>query len=345
MMRTKEVVRRLVSRCLVGSGVTALGRRSASRNGALIFYGHRVLDHSEAFLESLSPRWLDEQVAYLARHYEIIGMDQLVRCFEEQIPVPAKSVVLTFDDGFRDNLENALPILERHRAPATVFLVTGSIATGRLPWSQRLGFLFEHTVKSELSDPLMHGEADISTPIGRRHTYATVKRPLSEMPRVKREETLERLATSLGVDPPVNRMLSWNDTRDMMARGVEFGAHTYSHPLLARIPMDEAEEEMRRSREDLRTELGIQRPYFCFPGGSVNAALMSLVRSLGFRSGFLPNKTQRLNNLETADAYSLSRRGLPNAPAYVLEAATDGPVDQLRRQLRRKDSGIARGVR
>ena len=335
MMAMKEAVRRVVSGGIVCGGISALGRRFRRRDGAMIFYGHRVTDRDEGYLESLRPAWLEDQVAYLARHYEIIPLSTLVRCFEKRTPVPQNSVVLTFDDGFRDNLEHAFPILERYQVPATIFLVTGAVASGQLPWSQRLGYLVEHTDEPSIDDPLVDRPLDLSTSTRRRQAYERIKQPLRGMSRVPREEALERLGRRLKVDPPKDQMLTWDDARLMMSRGIiVFGAHTYSHPLLARIPLAEAEWEMSRSRDDLREHLGIEQPAFCFPGGSYDDELVSQVRALGFRSVFRPHRGVRLNNLETADAFSLSRMGLPNAPRYVLEAETDGPMNYLRQWIR-----------
>lgn len=73
---------------------------------------------------------------------------------------------------------------------------------------------------------------------------------------------------------------------------------------------------------------------FCFPAGSHNAELMAMVPRLGFRSVFQPSPRHRVNNLQTADPFSLGRMGLPNAPAVFLEAEVDGPLHPVRRVLR-----------
>ena len=154
------------------------------------------------------------------------------------------------------------------------------------------------------------------------------------MGREERERTLEELAASLEVEPPRDRMLTWEHARAMQAEGVELGAHTYSHPLLARIPAEEARQEMVRSRDDLREHLGIERPAFCFPAGSTSPELAALVPALGFRCAFLPDRPSRVNTLESADAFSMSRVGILNGPAALLEAELDGPFQALRGLIR-----------
>lgn len=330
----KERVRKLLSQAIVRAGISAAGRRIKRNDGALILYGHRVADDNEGYLPGLKPEWLNEQLGYLTRHYEVISLQTLVSCFEENRAVPHRSVVLTLDDGFRDNLEHAAPLFEKYRVSATIFLVTGAITSGELPWSQRLGVLFQQTPVQEFINILAGRDVyDLSTSEGRHRAYLAVKKPIARMGRVQREEYLERLSRLLRVEPPRDRMLNWNEARKLQGMGIEFGAHTYSHPLLANLPIDEARWEMGKSCDDLQQELGIKRPSFCFPAGSMNAALLELVPQLGFRSVFVPNRNVRVNNRETTHQFALSRVGMPEAPGYILEAELDGPLHPVRQRI------------
>jgi len=163
-----------------------------------------------------------------------------------------------------------------------------------------------------------------------------VKKRLGSLPQTLREQALERLAGVLKVEPPRDRMLRWEDAREMQATGlVEFGAHTVSHPWMEHISPEEARWELERSRDALRQNLGVDRPPFAFPGGSFNATLVEMVKSLGFRSVFQSRPDLRINSPATTDQFALSRVGLPNAPAFILEAELDGPLHPIRRIYRR----------
>lgn len=334
--RLKEALRLGASRVAVGAGLCVLGRRLAPKDGAVVLYGHRVTGDAEGYLAGLSPEWFDQQLSYLSRHYEIVPLSVLLRCYEETRPVPRNSIVLTFDDGFRDNLTNALPILRKYGVSATVFLVTGGVTHGDLPWSQRLGCLFQQTAARSVAIEVggRAVELPLDTPEDRRRAYLVAKGGIGSLPREQREAHLGQLARTLDTEAPRNRMLSWDEVREMRAGGVEFGAHTWSHPLLARVPVAEARWEMERSREDLREQLGIEHPPFCFPAGSSTPKLVGLVRTLGFRSVFRSNPPHRVNNLGNSHAHAIGRCGLPNAPAAVLEAELDGPIPHLRRLTR-----------
>lgn len=335
MSRAKELVRAAISQTLVRSGACLLGRTLLPSRGTVILYGHRLSAEEEGFLEGLDPSYFAAQLEYLARHYEIIPLAELVSCFEERRPVPERSVVLTFDDGFRDNLEYGLPVLQRLQAPATVFAVTGSMSSGELPWSQWLGFVFQHTQRECLQIDLVGPKPlELGSDSQRRSAYLEVKQRLKPLRRDDRERALQSIAVSAGVEPPRDRMLSWRDLGELRGHGIEVGAHTFSHPYLAEIPYDEAVWEMERSREDLREHFGIEHPPFCFPAGSSSPALVREVVRLGFRSVFLKTCPSRVNNLDKTHQFALRRLGLPNAPAHVLEAELDGPMHALRRVYR-----------
>jgi len=332
----KEVGRKVLSRIVVESGATKLGRRFGDRDGALILYGHRVADDDEGYLQGLAPEWLDEQLRYLTHHYQVIALSELQASLKAGRRVPPRSIVLTFDDGFRDNYTAGFPLFQKYDVPVTIFLATGCIDGGELPWSQRLGVLFQRTSVPRLAHPLLGGPLCLLSEAGRHQAYKRFKEPISRMTRVIRDRTIAEISEKLEVRPPTDRMLSWAQVKEMHAAGIEFGAHTRSHPMLARISEVEAVEEMRGSRDDLSEQLGVESPAFCFPAGSMNAALRQHVERLGFSACFTTQKIPRVNQIGSSSPFELKRVGLANGPAHLMESELDGPFHPLRRLLRRQ---------
>ena len=327
----KETIRAGLSAALVRTGLTRLGRRLRSLDGTLILYGHRVADDDEGYLQGLPPAYLRKQLEYLTRYYEVIPFETLLECIEQRKPAPPRSVVLTFDDGFRDNVEVALPILDAFGVKATIFVVTRSLETGELPWSQRLGFLFQHTARDAVTHPALgDAPAPLASPSDRRRAYVGVKASLVPLPRQERDAQIAGLARQLEVDPPMDRMMTWVHAQATLAAGHGIGAHTYSHALLAHVQPDDARQEMAQSLQDVRDQLGIDRPPFCFPAGSLDDRSIEVARELGFRSAFRPDRRRRLNRGTDGDVFALVRVGLPDAPATHLEAELDGPFHRLR---------------
>jgi len=327
----KELIRMGLSRGIVGTGVASLGRRFRPKNGALILYGHRVEDNDEGCLQGLRPSWLSEQLDYLSRHYSFLPLSKLLDCYERHQPIPPNSVVVTFDDGFRDNFTNAYPILQQYHVPATVFLVTGCVSSGDLPWPQKVGYLFQKTKV----ETLCHVTTDekhlkLRSPKERDLARRIVWNFLGHMPRAERERSIEKLCELLQVEVPQDRMLTWDQVETMRKGGIEFGAHTFSHPWMALQSPEEAQREMEDSLYDIQNRLGITRPPFVFPSGSFTSDLVKMAISVGFRCVFQSRHSVRVNSLEVNDQFSLSRVGLPNGPRVILEAELDGPLHALR---------------
>jgi len=331
----KEFMRSIASYASVYGGLTALGRRFGHRDGTLIVYGHRVAGDAEGYLRGVKPEWLEEQLAYLARHYRFLALSELVGILEQGKRAPERSVVVTMDDGFRDNYAHGFPLFQKYGVPATVFLATGCLDSGELPWSQRLGCLFQQTRVPEFSHPLLEGAVcPLSSASDRKQAYNRVKEHLKMMGRDAREKVLWEVSAALQTEAPRDRMMTWDMAREMMAAGMEMGGHTVSHPLLANLEAEEAEAELRVSKDRLREELGLENPTFCFPVGSWNPRLVELARSLGYRSVFTSRRDVRWNQSGKVTPFSLSRIGLPNTRGVFLHAEVDGPLHGLRMAMR-----------
>ena len=178
-------------------------------------------------------------------------------------------------------------------------------------------------------------EVSLETAQDRVAAYKVIKEPMKALSRPDRDLVINTVSSLLRVEAPTDRMMNWDQAREMFAAGFEIGAHTVSHPMLAEIPFNEAKWEMKQSIHDVREHVGTANPPFCFPAGSYNQRLLELVPRLGFSSVFIPNQAIRLNSPENATPYSLSRRGLPNAPARHLEGEVEGPFDAIRSALGR----------
>ena len=339
-MSLKEFTRMGLSQLMVCAGMTRAGRKFYPKNGAIIFLGHRVTDDDEGCLQGVRPSWLAEQLDYLSRHYHFLSLSELLNYYERHQSIPPNSVVMTFDDGFRDNFTNAYPILQQYHVPATVFLATGCVSSGELPWPQQVGYLFQKTKV----DRLCHIATNkipmiLKSPRDRNTARATVMKVLERMPRIERERNIAELSGLLQVDIPRDRMLTWDHVKTMQNGGIEFGAHTFSHPWMPLLSSEEARWEMEASLQDIQHHCGVTRPPFVFPAGKFTADLVKMAISVGFRSVVQTRYNLRVNQIGVNDQFSLSRMGLPNAPGVILEVELDGPFHALRGLYRSLKTG------
>src|SRR6056297_106275 len=216
----KETFRTFASYLSVFGGLTVLGRQFGSRDGALILYGHRIAGDCEGYMQGLRPEWLEEQLAYLSRHYQFLSLSKFLTHIEVGERVPSRSVVITMDDGFRDNYTQGLPLFKKYRVPATVFLTTGCLDSGELPWSQRLGCLFQQTTAETLRHPAAgRRPLPLVTKEDRKTAYRLVKEPMKKMGQVPREDLLLEFEALLETRAPKDRMMTWDMAREMMGAG------------------------------------------------------------------------------------------------------------------------------
>ena len=146
----KEFLRRNAAFVITNTGISRIGRNIRSQKGAIVLYAHRIADDNEGYLPGIPPAYFRAQLAYLTKHYHIIPLRTLVDALTNDTSIPERSVVLTFDDGFRDNYDIAFPILQEFKAPATIFVVTDALSDGRLPWAQQVGCMLQLTKMPQL---------------------------------------------------------------------------------------------------------------------------------------------------------------------------------------------------
>lgn len=330
-MTNKDYIRYIISKIIVNTGMCKLSRFLYPKDGCIILYGHRVEGNDEGFLSGLHVDDFESIIKYLSKYYHFISLSELVECYRYKKKVPKMSVVLTFDDGFKDNYINALPIMEKYNVPSTIFLATGCIDSGRLPWPQRLGYIIQRTGKKFFpKDNYNENEIFLGNNEDRRKVTKHFRKKLSTLSAVSREKYIDELSAILEVTEPSDRMLTWEQVKEMKVKGVTFGAHSVSHSLLGQIEFNEAKEEIDQSAKRVKEVLEINSLPFAFPGGSISQELVDYVRERNFDCLFMPGRSYRVNTLQNTTRYSLARIGIINGSSDIMQAELDGPLNIIR---------------
>jgi peptidoglycan/xylan/chitin deacetylase (PgdA/CDA1 family) len=190
--------------------------------------------------------------------------------------------MVTFDDGYRDNHELALPLLRRHGVPATFFLATGFIDDPKVAWWDEISWMVrtataalvpaapEHGLGLDVPLRAIGGEADDDVAI------ATLIAHYKALSGDRTAPYLDYLAEATGAgrcsaDIAARQWITWDMAREMRDAGMTIGGHTVTHPILGRLPADEQEREIAGCAERLREELDLPMRWFSYPVGSRDA--------------------------------------------------------------------------
>lgn len=267
--------------------------------GMVVMY-HRIADHpGDPEQLCVSPQHFDEHLAILSGVGKPIRLTELARRLDRGKTI-AGSVVVTFDDGYADNWHAAVPILEKHAVPATVFVSSGQIGHREPFWWDELGMMLLGgtplpsvlTLDVEGARQMWNvpaGQAESGQDHPRQALYRSVARYVKHLYGPRREAALDQVAAWAGMPRRVaagERALTPDELRALSRHPlVDIGAHTVSHPVLGPLPVEVQSDEITRGKQELEVVLGRQIDTFSYPFGTpydYTADTVGLVRQAGF---------------------------------------------------------------
>lgn len=278
-----------------------------ARKRPIILMYHRVAEPAADPWElCVGPDRFERHLEFLRRAYHPLSMDTLVTALESRT-VPDNAVAITFDDGYRDNAVTAKPLLEQAGIPATFFLTTGSIGSGRPFWWDELWALlfagpsqanFTVTIagqavalqwtddRATTTSPEMW-RADTEPQTGRQHAYIHLWRKLQDLTPLGREEALQSLREHLD-DPPaliwssIDLPMSLEDAGWLASRWISVGGHARTHHPLVHFDPDRRWQEIAGSRTDVAEQTGQIPTGFAYPHGNWDGETRSQVAKAGY---------------------------------------------------------------
>ncbi|MGB8013333.1 MAG: polysaccharide deacetylase family protein [Terriglobales bacterium] len=234
----------------------------------------------------------ESQMSALARRFNPVSMEQITEFAAAGRRLPRRPVAVTFDDGFADNYDVALPILRRYGIPATFYILVDAVETGTSPWYVRLTFAFRTTTVGEWKHP----ENGRTFQLGRADDKNAALNMAWDEGAARaggaQEQFVRQIENSLQVNPLDARlMMNWDQVRALKKAGHIIGGHTLSHPNLAHIAEEEARREIRGCKERLEEKLGEPIEHFSYPHPALNPQwtpqTLDITREAGFRSAVL----------------------------------------------------------
>jgi len=253
-----------------------------------VFIFHRVLSQpDELFPDEPDIARFTQMMAWIKQWFNVIPLDTAIRRLKSNT-LPARAASITFDDGYADNYQNALPILKQHGLTATFFIATGFLDGGRM-WNDSV----IETLRAHQADSIDLGHLGLAIlPLGtmeeKRSSIAKLLSTLKYLPVREREIVANQIVEATGSIVPNDLMMTSTQVVAMRSAGMQIGAHTVSHPILARTTTAEARKEIGDSKHQLEQLLGEDIALFAYPNGKLGVDYLSehatLVQELGFEA-------------------------------------------------------------
>lgn len=253
-------------RFLVDSALR-LSAMAASAASLLIVTYHRIPDKPDPLLPSEPHEEAFRfQMAFLARHLRPLLLPEAVdRLYGGSLP--ARAVCITFDDGYANNHEVALPVLRRLGIPATFFIATGYL-DGGLMFNDGIIEAVRRSPRQSLElSSIGLGTHSLESIDARRRVVRALISSLKYRPHRERASLVAQVQERAEAHVPDNLMMTTAQIRALHASGMDVGGHTISHPILTQLPDDEANREIAQGRSDLTRILGTAPRSFAYPNG------------------------------------------------------------------------------
>jgi peptidoglycan/xylan/chitin deacetylase (PgdA/CDA1 family) len=274
---------------LAKPGVRSVARRLPRWRGVVVLNYHRIGESAgqpwERTLWNGTAERLDEQLATLTRDAEVVGPGDLAEL--RRAGRPGRRVLLTFDDGYRDNHELAFPLLRRHEVRATFFVATGFLDRARAVWWDEIAWMVRHATRDALPEGLALGPEEDAT-------IGTLVARYKQLQGEQTDRFLEDLAETTGAgrcgaDQAAELWMTWDMVRELLDGGMDVGGHTVDHPILARLPVEQQAQEIAGCARRLQEELGRPMTWFAYPVGArdtFTADTKRLLREQGVQLAF-----------------------------------------------------------
>jgi peptidoglycan/xylan/chitin deacetylase (PgdA/CDA1 family) len=259
--------------------------KSRLKARAMIIGYHRVVNSaSDVYDICVSPENFAQHLEILQRNYHPISLKQMVSGLLTDT-LAHKSVAVTFDDGYADNLYNAKPLLERFEVPAAVFVSPGNLGQ-EFWWDELERMVTSPTTLPESIRLQIGGETfewNGGEPRQMLNELYNRLLPLKTETRADTINTIKKIMGSLQPEQPEHRALIPAEMIELQNDGlIDIGAHTMTHPILSRLPISEQEEEIRESKVLIENILGKTITGFAYPNGFFTEKTEALVKEIGF---------------------------------------------------------------
>jgi peptidoglycan/xylan/chitin deacetylase (PgdA/CDA1 family) len=283
-----------IKKAITHSGLLSLAARFVPARIAILRY-HSVQDEPERHANSIGSGIIhatdvfEKQMRTVASEFDPITLDDVLLFLNGEKPTPRRPVAITFDDGYVDNLEIAVPILGRFGIKASFYVTVEPVENGRPPWFCRLRHAFGTTHRRTWHDSTESRVHNIVEAADRKSAFLVASGRCARHAGEAQDQTLSTIEKELEVEPLTEKlMMTWDQVRTLQRSGHIVGSHTLTHPNMACMGLKDLHKECVESKNTLERELGVPVHHFSYPSPILqphwNKQTMEITATAGYRS-------------------------------------------------------------
>src|SRR6202158_6045762 len=277
-MSIQKTAKAVAKKVLVTRGALRMAHKLAAPAAVILTY-HSIQDRPEQYANTIgcdcihATSIFEWQMELIARRFNAVSMDDILLFLQGEKRLPKRAVAVTFDDGFKDNVRVAAPILNRFGIPGAFYVLIGSVDRSKSPWYCLLRHAFFTSRNSKWMDPFSGTIHDLTDAQIREAVFLNAVGVCAKSSAPAREDLVQNVVRSLDPEPFPNEsdlMMNWDDARSLVKSGHVVGSHTMTHPNVAHISAADARTELHDSKRKLEEELGERVKHFSYPHPALN---------------------------------------------------------------------------
>jgi peptidoglycan/xylan/chitin deacetylase (PgdA/CDA1 family) len=287
--------------------------RLGQKNKLTVLSFHRISDEENYFFNPIKPKVFEMLVDYLVKNFSVTSFDRL----SETKNFTKPPLILSFDDGYYDFYENALPVLLKYKIPSNHNIVNECANNNSVIWTQRLNNIFDFSRKNNINLKFDFSKS-MSAEVFQYNWidfYLTVFSSMLNFSDSERLELIAEKENTLSINSS-ERMMNWNEITECANLNVEIGSHSYTHNSMNSIlDIETLELEVSQSKKEIEKHIQREVITFAFPNGQSNDLANDYVRKTGFKNILYVNdKVNSLENTKTDQPLLFDRIYLLDEP-------------------------------
>lgn len=253
---------------------------------------HRFCNSNDPDEHKIDSNTFEWQINTISRYFDVLSLSEIIELKKNNQKIPARTVALTIDDGYKDFHEHAYPLLKKKKMKATFFVTVNFINQKTWLWPDRLKYAINNT-QIDIIDFYFNGRIfslSFTDSVQKFKIWNELSNYCISVNDNIKWELIHSLEKELCVDVPNHipyeyEPVTWSDLKEMSENGIEIGSHTLNHPILSKIKYSNLFEEIHTSKTEIESRLHKKVVSFCYPNsapGDIDDVVINHVKSAGY---------------------------------------------------------------